>query len=182
MTVGERIRKTRLEQGLTQQQLADAINISKQAIYKYEMNIVTNIPTDRVKLIAKQLHVTPAYLMGWAESKNEWTSKFCDSVMQILHSASSSELKAAHIDVESIENKLSDIDSLSLATACSIADQLGESLDSLLGHSPKEMIKAALEQEDGQTAEIIELVLDLPENKQTEALNYIRYLSEREGK
>lgn len=45
-----------------------------------------------------------------------------------------------------------------------------------------EKVKAALEQEDSQTAEIIKLVLDLPENKQAEALNYIRYLSEREGK
>ena len=51
-------------------------------------------------------------------------------------------------------------------TACAIADELGESLDSLLGHTPKEMIKAALQQEDGQTAEIIELLLDLPADRQ----------------
>ncbi len=48
--------------------------------------------------------------------------------------------------------------------------------------TPIEKIKAALEQEDSQTAEIIKLVLDLPESKQAEALHYIRYLSEREGK
>lgn len=43
-------------------------------------------------------------------------------------------------------------------------------------------VKAALQEEDGKTAEIIELVLDLPESKRREALNYIRYLSENADK
>ena len=42
--------------------------------------------------------------------------------------------------------------------------------------------KAALEQEDGQTAEIIELLLDLSADRRQEALNYLRYLSERADK
>lgn len=46
--------------------------------------------------------------------------------------------------------------------------------------SPLSKIKAALEQEDSLTAEIIKLILDLPENKLPEALNYIRYLSSKE--
>ena len=59
MTVGDRI--------VTQQELADYIGVSKQAVYKYENNIVTNIPTDKVDAIAKRLKVSPAYLMGWEE-------------------------------------------------------------------------------------------------------------------
>ena len=81
-----------------------------------------------------------------------------------------------------IEEELDGSEPISLAAACSIADQLGESLDSLLGHTPKEMIKAALQQEDGQTAEIIELLLDLSADRRQEALNYLRYLSERADK
>lgn len=67
MTVGDRIRKVRQEQDVTQQELADYIGVSKQAVYKYENNIVTNIPTDKVDAIAKRLKVSPAYLMGWEE-------------------------------------------------------------------------------------------------------------------
>ena len=67
MTVGDRIRQVRQEQDVTQQELADYIGISKQAVYKYENNIVTNIPTDKVDAIAKRLKVSPAYLMGWEE-------------------------------------------------------------------------------------------------------------------
>lgn len=76
MTVGDRIRQTRIEKGMTQQQLSEAIGVSKQAIFKYETNIVTNIPTDRVNAIAKCLGVKPAYLMGWdtPEKKEKATS------------------------------------------------------------------------------------------------------------
>ena len=67
MTVGDRIRQVRQEQDVTQQELADYIGVSKQAVYKYENNIVTNMPTDKVDAIAKRLKVSPAYLMGWEE-------------------------------------------------------------------------------------------------------------------
>ena len=67
MTVGDRIRQVRQEQDVTQQELAGYIGVSKQAVYKYENNIVTNIPTDKVDAIAKRLKVSPAYLMGWEE-------------------------------------------------------------------------------------------------------------------
>ena len=67
VTVGDRTRQVRQEQDVTQQELADYIGISKQAVYKYENNIVTNIPTDKVDAIAKRLKVSPAYLMGWEE-------------------------------------------------------------------------------------------------------------------
>ena len=67
VTVGDRIRQVRQEKDVTQQELADYIGVSKQAVYKYENNIVTNIPTDKVDAIAKRLKVSPAYLMGWEE-------------------------------------------------------------------------------------------------------------------
>lgn len=75
MTVGDRIRKVRQEQDVTQQELADYIGVSKQAVYKYENNIVTNIPTDKVDAIAKRLKVSPAYLMGWEEQPAPAASK-----------------------------------------------------------------------------------------------------------
>lgn len=67
MTIGERIRNRReqLHFGLTE--LADKVNISKQALYKYENDIVTNIPSNKIEELAKALQTTPAYLMGWDE-------------------------------------------------------------------------------------------------------------------
>ena len=64
MTVGDRIRQVRIEKDITQQELADCAGVSKQAVYKYENNIVTNIPMDKLSLIASKLGVTPCFLMG----------------------------------------------------------------------------------------------------------------------
>lgn len=46
MTVGDRIRKQRELLGFSQTELAEKVNISKQTLYKYEKNIITNIPSD----------------------------------------------------------------------------------------------------------------------------------------
>lgn len=71
MTVGERIKHTREQKGITQIELANACNITKQNLYKYENNIITNIPSDKIEIIATKLSVTPSYLMGWSDEAQE---------------------------------------------------------------------------------------------------------------
>lgn len=107
--------QVRIEKDITQQELADCAGVSKQAVYKYENNIVTNIPMDKLSLIASKLGVTPCFLMGWEDN---------NSVPEV-----------------------------------------------------PDTIKAALQQEDGKVAEIMELFVNLPADKQQEALSYLRYLS-----
>lgn len=68
MTIGDRIKNRRLELGISQTELADKIKSSKQSLYKYETNIITNIPSDKIEKIANVLETTPAYLMGWEEN------------------------------------------------------------------------------------------------------------------
>lgn len=67
MTIGSRIKKLRQEENIFQVELAQKVGISKQTLYKYENDIITNIPSDKIELIAKELNTTPAYLMGWKE-------------------------------------------------------------------------------------------------------------------
>lgn len=68
MTIGERIREARTAKGLTQEQLAEQVHVTKQAVYKYETGIVTNIPLDKLESIAACLGVAPDYLAGWQGS------------------------------------------------------------------------------------------------------------------
>lgn len=68
MNVGERIKAARILAGLTQEELGSCCGASKQTIFKYETGVITNIPLDKVELIAARLNVSPAYLMGWDES------------------------------------------------------------------------------------------------------------------
>lgn len=65
MTVGDRIRKQRELSGISQTELAEKIAVKKQTLYKYEMNLITNIPNDVIEKIAKILNVSESYLMGW---------------------------------------------------------------------------------------------------------------------
>ena len=67
MTIGERIREARTAKGLTQEQLAEQVHVTKQAVYKYETGIVTNIPLDKLESIAACLGVAPGYLVGWQD-------------------------------------------------------------------------------------------------------------------
>lgn len=73
MTVGERIRQAREKTGMSQVDFADKINVSKQTLYKYENNLITNIPSDKVEAAAKIAHISPAYLMGWDDGQDPQT-------------------------------------------------------------------------------------------------------------
>lgn len=68
MTVGDRIRKQRELIGMSQIELAEKMSVSKQTLYKYETNKITNIPSDKLEKAASALSVTPQYLMGWDET------------------------------------------------------------------------------------------------------------------
>ena len=71
MTVGERLKELREKLGISQVDFAAKINVSKQTLYKYENNIITNIPSDKIEAAAKLGNISPAYLMGWSESLSD---------------------------------------------------------------------------------------------------------------
>lgn len=78
MTVGDRIRKRREELSMSQTDLAEKIKSSKQTLYKYENNIVTNIPYEKLLSISNALEVSPAYLMGWEIPKKDSATLLAD--------------------------------------------------------------------------------------------------------
>lgn len=67
MTIGERIKTIREKSGMSQVAFADKINVSKQTLYKYENDLITNIPSDKIENIARIGNISPAYLMGWED-------------------------------------------------------------------------------------------------------------------
>ena len=75
MTVGERIQLSRKRMGMSQVDFAAKINVSKQTLYKYENNLITNIPSDKIEAVANLCHVTPAYLMGWTNEANSTSNE-----------------------------------------------------------------------------------------------------------
>lgn len=103
MTKGERIKHLRIRKGITQSEMAAALNTTKQTISKYEKGIVTNIPSDRIESMAKLLETTPEYILGWEQiqKKNNIMSDIVlrmrtDSdflyIVESLHSRNDSEI------------------------------------------------------------------------------------------
>lgn len=69
MSMGKKIKELREASGMSLEDVAKICGTSRQAIYKYENEIVTNIPYDRIMLLAKALNTTPSQLFGWEEDK-----------------------------------------------------------------------------------------------------------------
>ena len=74
MTIGERIKYLREKNNLSQEELGNRIGTTKQTIFKYEKNITTNIPMDKIEEMAKVFGVSPGYVMGWVDSSENLNS------------------------------------------------------------------------------------------------------------
>ena len=69
MNIGEKLKALRKERKLTLEDVSRSIDISRANISKYENGDISNIPSDKIELLAKFYDVSPAYLMGWEERK-----------------------------------------------------------------------------------------------------------------
>lgn len=63
----ERIKDRRLKLEMSYQDLSDATGISKSTLQRYETGYIKKVPINQIEILAKALHTTPSYLMGWEE-------------------------------------------------------------------------------------------------------------------
>ena len=70
MEIGQKIRKARLERGMTQQELGAIVGVQKSAIAKYENGKVVNIKRSTLQKIASALNIRPSELV-FAESPRD---------------------------------------------------------------------------------------------------------------
>lgn len=65
MSIGQRIKNSRLQQGLSIDELARRLGKNRTTIYRYENGDIENLPLGILDSLADALNTTPAYLMGW---------------------------------------------------------------------------------------------------------------------
>ena len=75
----QRIRDRRIELGMSYQDVADATGLSKSTIQRYETGAIRKVPINQIEDLARALHVTPSYLMGWDDTPGYFTD--VDSVI-----------------------------------------------------------------------------------------------------
>lgn len=69
MEMGERIKRLRIERGMTQEELGKAVGLQRAAINKYEKGIVENIKRTTIIKLAEVLRTTPSYLVGYEDDE-----------------------------------------------------------------------------------------------------------------
>ncbi len=65
--MAQRIRDLRISQNLTLEQVANEVGVGKSTVRKWETGMIANMRRDKIAVLAKALHTTPAYLMGWVD-------------------------------------------------------------------------------------------------------------------
>ena len=76
--ISDNIKRLRHERGMTLEELARELGTTRQTIHRYENGTITNIPQEKIRLLAEKLGVTPAGLVGWEGSPMQF-----DNVMPI---------------------------------------------------------------------------------------------------
>ena len=98
--VGDNIIRLREQCGYKQAELAELLGIQRQTLFKYEKNIVTNIPLDRIEKMASILGVNPSAITGWDDNtineerlisayrtlNDEGRHKVCDYAYDLVNS------------------------------------------------------------------------------------------------
>ena len=80
MTTGERLRVLRKQLGIGADDVAKALNVSRATIFRYEKGDIEKVPGSKLEPLAKILHTTPAYLMGWEEDQSAQPSLPPDAI------------------------------------------------------------------------------------------------------
>lgn len=70
MISGNELRELRKNKGLTLKDVAKVLKTSEQAVNKYELEIVRNIPLERIEAMANLYGVSPAYIMEWEDTSS----------------------------------------------------------------------------------------------------------------
>lgn len=84
MEIQDRIRERRKALGLSAEYIAEQLNVSPATIYRYENKDIKKFPIDILEPLAKVLHTTPGYLMGWdSEPSKLLHPEITDDVVEI---------------------------------------------------------------------------------------------------
>ena len=67
MEMKDRIKSRRSELGLTLEEIANRVGVSRATVLRWEEGTIQNMGRDKIASLAAALHVTPAYLMGWTD-------------------------------------------------------------------------------------------------------------------
>lgn len=67
MTKGEKLYNARIDRNFTRAEVSQATGISDKLLFKYEKDIITNIPLDNLEKLCSFYGINPTYVVGWED-------------------------------------------------------------------------------------------------------------------
>lgn len=72
MEIGTLLKNRRIDLGLTLKEIADAVGVSEATVSRWESGEIANMKRDKIAALAKVLSISPAAIMGWEETPQEY--------------------------------------------------------------------------------------------------------------
>lgn len=79
---GQRIKTQRKQLGMSADEVAGKLGVSRSTIFRYENGHIEKVPANVLERLAEILNTTPTYLMGWDDDSNESSSLELDMVKE----------------------------------------------------------------------------------------------------
>lgn len=187
--MAKKIRDLRIAQNLTLEQVANQVGVGKSTVRKWETGMIANMRRDKIASLAKALHTTPAYLMGWEDdpiqekvSANEIVMSIGEKIkkLRLQNGLSQADLgKIVDVTDKAVSTWENDIKIPRMETIEKIARYFGVSKAYLVDGNETETITQA---DHERTMYALELLSKLSKEKQEEALRYLDYLTSQDNK
>ena len=68
--LSQKIRDLRAKHNLTLEQVAQQVGVGRSTVRKWETGMIANMRRDKIERLARALHTTPGYLMGWEDNES----------------------------------------------------------------------------------------------------------------
>lgn len=79
MEIYEKIKNRRKKLGLSADDVAESLGVSRATVYRYESAEIEKVPITALVPLAKVLKCSPGYLMGWDEGQKPAAADQSDS-------------------------------------------------------------------------------------------------------
>lgn len=110
MALKDRLKSARLAKGLTLDEVATKVGVSRQTIQRYESGVISNIPSDNIEKLASALSTTPAELMGWSGGAVKVTTRMTFDDNSPMHALTQAYLRRPSLVQDEIIRRLEGLD------------------------------------------------------------------------
>lgn len=137
MEFKELVSTRRLQLKLTMEELGNKVGVSKATVQRWESGEITNVRRDKIAKLAQALEVTPAYLMGWEDTKNDLS--ISDRLNKYINEEDIEALsKATKLSERRIRSWLSGEKEPNMGQVRKLADYWGVNISDIIGEGYKE--------------------------------------------